>query len=86
MEQGDAGHGTELGHAVSSRHVRVGAKAGHEREGGKGGEALARPPVGQAREGLGQFSSWAGKEEEEFFKENPFLLLFFKSKPNSNEI
>ena len=41
----DAGRRRGAGHQAG-RHG-----AGHEREGGKGGEALARPPVGQAREG-----------------------------------
>ena len=57
------------------------------REEGKEGEARAGPPAGQARGGLGRFSSWARKREgSKFLKENPFLFLVFKSKPNSNEI
>jgi len=56
-------------------------------EEGKEGEARAGLPAGQAWEGLGRFSSWARKGEgSKFLKENPFLFLVFKSKPNSNEI
>ena len=66
-----------------SRPVRSRPRGG----GREGGEALAEPPAGQVREGLGWFSSWAGKREgSKFLKENPFLFLVFKSKPNSNEI
>ena len=60
----------------------------------KGGEALAVPPAGQAgcrrgkrkrRTGPVPKLGWKGRKES-FSKSNPFLFLFFKSKPNSNEI